>query len=122
MNLSASNIRINGVAPGVTQTSLIANSAHVVKGEAFNVTMTETEGKAVFQDYIDARGVQDEPQYSYNRLSQPDEIANIAIFLASDYATAINGHVVFADKGKTQGALGESYIGPVPKVEPLDLS
>lgn len=119
--MSASNIRINGVAPGATQTSLISNSAHVVKGERFNVTMTEKEGQEEFQKYIDVRGVEAEPQYYYNRLSQPDEIANIAIFLASDLASAINGHVVNADKGKTQGALGESYIGPVPRVMPLDL-
>jgi len=122
VNLSASNIRINGIAPGATQTSLLANSAHIVKGEKFNVTMTEKEGKDEFQKYIDVRGVEAEPQYYYNRLSQPEEIAHIAIFLASDLATAINGHVLYADKGKTQGALGESYIGPVPTVEPLDLS
>lgn len=84
--------------------------------------MTEQEGKQVFRDYIDFRCVEAEQQYFYSGLSQPDEIANVAIFLTSDSASAINGNAVYADKGKTQGALGESYIGPVPPVEPLDLT
>lgn len=91
-----------------------------MKGVEFNVTMAEAEGKRLFQEYIDARGVEADQQYFYNRISQPDEIANVAVFLASDLASAVNGHILIADKGKTQGALGESYIGPVPAVEPLD--
>jgi len=122
VNLSASNIRINGVAPGAVQTSLIVNAPYAQQGGQFDVRMSEAEAKDAFQKYIDVLQVEGQSQYYYNRVAQPDEIADIAVFLASDLASAINGHVVLADSGKTKGALGESYIGPVPPVKPLDLA
>lgn len=122
MNLSASNIRINGVGPGAVQTSLIANSAHAAAGEKFSLAMSEKDAKQSFQDVVDALGAGGQTQYYYNRIPQPDEIADVAIFLASDLSSAINGQLILADSGKSQGALGESYIGPVPAVKPMDLS
>ncbi|OAL39417.1 hypothetical protein AYO20_01287 [Fonsecaea nubica] len=122
VNLSASNIRVNGVAPGAVQTSLIVNAPFAQQEKEFNLVMSESEAKEAFQKYIDVRGVQDQQQYYYNRVAQPDEIADIAVFLGSDLSSAVNGHVVVADSGKTKGALGESYVGPVPPVQPLDLS
>lgn len=59
------------------------------------------------------------PKYYYHRVAQPDEMADIGVFLASDLSLAINGHVIDADSGAAGGGLAESYLGPVPPLEPL---
>jgi NAD(P)-dependent dehydrogenase (short-subunit alcohol dehydrogenase family) len=122
VQLSASNIRVNGVAPGATQSSLLTNSQYVIKGDKFHVTSDEKTMKESFAKYISDKGVEAQQQYYYNRVAQPDEIANIGVFLASSLSSAVNGQVIIADSGKTAGALGESYIGAVPAVKPLDLN
>jgi enoyl-[acyl-carrier-protein] reductase (NADH) len=60
-------------------------------------------------------------RYYYNRTADPAELANVGIFLASDLATSINGQVIVADSGKTVAAIGDTVIGTVPPMKPLDL-
>jgi len=51
----------------------------------------------------------------------PDEMANVAIFLASDLAAPINGQAVVADSGFTEGAGAHECLGGIPELKPLVL-
>ncbi|WP_265110779.1 SDR family NAD(P)-dependent oxidoreductase [Halosolutus halophilus] len=68
-------IRVNAVGPGGTLTSMVYE------------TMSEER-----REYL-------EMQTPLRRLAEPDEIAEVATFLASDMASYVNGHVLFADGG-----------------------
>ncbi|KAJ3508901.1 hypothetical protein NM208_g15746 [Fusarium decemcellulare] len=57
--------------------------------------------------------------YCYERIPEPEEIANIGVFLASDLAAAIYVQSIVADSGKTAGALRERTIGPTPTMKPF---
>lgn len=66
-------IVINGIAPGATLTPMIASYA-----------------KTVDQPY---------PRHALERFIRPDEIAELAFYLLSDYGEIICGHTVVADAG-----------------------
>lgn len=121
MNLSASNIRVNGIAPGVTQTAIFANSDQADKAQSFVESGSEQDMKDSYKQFLATRGVDVDanPRYYYYRVAQPDEIANIGVFLASDLASAVNGHVITADSGRVDGGLAETHLGPVPALHPL---
>lgn len=71
------NIRVNLLSPGPVETDSLANAPKHVR------------------DFLIAqipRGV----------IGQPDEIANVALFLASDESSYVNGIELFADGGTTQ--------------------
>jgi len=68
-------IRVNAVGPGGTLTAMVHN------------VMSEER-----QEYL-------EDQTPLRRLAEPEEIADVATFLASDMASYINGHVLIADGG-----------------------
>ena len=73
--LAEYNIRANAIAPGITQTDMVANS------------MTNE----VIQDTL--------LQVSMKRMGQPSEIANAVLFLASDMSSYITGQVIRVDGG-----------------------
>jgi 3-oxoacyl-[acyl-carrier protein] reductase len=84
IDLGRHGIRVNGVAPGVADTPL---AALVVQNE------------------------QIAPQYlktiPLNRFALPRDIANAAVFLASDDAAYITGQTIVIDGGQTLGITGD---------------
>src|SRR5207247_9137135 len=72
------NIRVNAIAPGLIQTDL---------SEFF------------WKD--DTRRRQYEAATPLHRIGQPDEIAGLALYLASDEASFVTGQVMVADGGMT---------------------
>jgi NAD(P)-dependent dehydrogenase (short-subunit alcohol dehydrogenase family) len=77
--LSATNVRVNAICPGLIQTGMTQR--------AF--------------DYAADKGVTDKigRLNPLRRAGQPDEIANMALFLASDEASYVNGQAIAVDGG-----------------------
>ena len=77
--LSATNVRVNAICPGLIQTGMTQR--------AF--------------DYAEDKGVTDKigRLNPLRRAGQPDEIANMALFLASDEASYVNGQAIAVDGG-----------------------
>jgi NAD(P)-dependent dehydrogenase (short-subunit alcohol dehydrogenase family) len=71
------NPRINAIAPGPTDTSMLRDNLSVDELEAFAAT------------------------FPTKRLGQPNEMANAALFLASDEASLIAGAILAVDGGQT---------------------
>ena len=69
------NIRVNSIAPGLTETDMMKKN---------------TPDKVV--DQITS-------QTSLNRSGEPEEIANVALFLASDLSSYVTGQTIRADGG-----------------------
>jgi 3-oxoacyl-[acyl-carrier protein] reductase len=72
--LGRKGIRVNAVAPGF-----------------INTRMTDTIPDKVIEMLLE--------KVSMNRMGEPEEIANAYLFLASDEASYINGHVLAVDGG-----------------------
>ncbi|MGP1488596.1 MAG: SDR family NAD(P)-dependent oxidoreductase [Peptoanaerobacter stomatis] len=72
--LGSYNVRANCIAPGIVDTDLISN--------------VSDEKKKI---YIDST--------SLKRIAHPDEIANVALFLLSEYSSYITGQVIRVDGG-----------------------
>jgi len=83
--LAPHGIRVNAIGPGTIETPLIKA---VVKDDAF-------------QERVLSRT-------PLGRLGQPEEIAAIAAWLASDQASYITGETIYADGGR----LGLNYVMP----------
>ena len=77
--LSATNVRVNAICPGLIQTGMTQR--------AF--------------DYAAEKGVTDKigRLNPLRRAGQPDEIASVAAFLASDDASYVNGQAIVVDGG-----------------------
>ena len=73
--LAVNNIRVNAIAPGLTQTEMMASS---------------TPADALVQTL---------QRICMKRVGQPEEIANAALFLASDLASYVTGQVLRVDGG-----------------------
>ncbi len=73
--LGLSNIRVNGIAPGLTQTDM----------------MELNTPKEVLENVVQ--------RTSLRRVGQPKEIANTALFLASEMSSFITGQVLRVDGG-----------------------
>lgn len=73
--LAEYNIRANVIAPGITETDMVTAS---MSDEVINTTVAQTKLK---------------------RIGQPFEIANAALFLASDLSSYITGQVLRVDGG-----------------------
>jgi NAD(P)-dependent dehydrogenase (short-subunit alcohol dehydrogenase family) len=80
LELAASGVRVNAVAPGPTETGMLNR-----------FTGTE-ENKAKL-----ASGV------PLGRVGRPEEIARAVLFIGSEAASFVTGHILSADGGKTAG-------------------
>lgn len=77
-----SGLRCNVIAPGATQTNIQETMKNV---HEFGVGRTKTDAASV------------------PRVGEAKEVANVALFLASDDSSMINGSVIVADAGWTVG-------------------
>ena len=78
IDLAPHGIRVNGIGPGYFQTELTAG---LVADETFNAWLIN--------------------RTPARRWGQVDELAPVAVFLASDAARFINGHILYVDGGVT---------------------
>jgi 3-oxoacyl-[acyl-carrier protein] reductase len=72
--MASKNIRVNGIAPGLAETQMAA--------------LMETKAKAKMISTS-----------AMKRMAKPQEIANVALFLASDMSTFVNGEIIRVDGG-----------------------
>jgi|SRR5215212_1233076 len=77
LQLADSGIRVNAISPGIIATDII------------NKQILEDEGKRK----------EKEKDIPFHRIGTPEEIAKIALFLASDNASYITGSLIYADGG-----------------------
>ncbi|HBT85914.1 MAG TPA: 3-ketoacyl-ACP reductase [Clostridiaceae bacterium] len=75
------NIRSNVIAPGTIATEMVANVEKTCNTEGYGICISGTT--------------------NIPRIGKPEEVARIALFLASDDSDIINGAVVTADAGWT---------------------
>ncbi|MGX7745238.1 SDR family NAD(P)-dependent oxidoreductase [Rhodopseudomonas parapalustris] len=89
MELGESGIRVNSISPGAIATGIF--------GKALGLTTDAAEKTAATmrEIYRTAQPIQ--------RAGIPDDIAQAAVFLASDESTFINGHDLVVDGGITGG-------------------
>jgi NAD(P)-dependent dehydrogenase (short-subunit alcohol dehydrogenase family) len=78
LEIAKSGIRVNGVAPGPTDTGMLTRFTGTPENKAALVTTVPM-----------------------GRLGLSDELANAIVFIASDNASFITGHVLNVDGGKT---------------------
>lgn len=121
VQLSSSNIRVNGVAPGFTRTSILTSSKTAEDGSEYGLKQTTKEIQGNHEWFFERAGLRENRQYYYNRLQEAEEIANVGVFLASEASAVINGQTILADSGFTAAATKEACTGPVPVVTPLEL-
>lgn len=117
VQLSATNVRVNAVAPGFVRTSITATTRNVLAGRGDTSRPSKDEALKAFQ--TDMGQYVGGSKYYYERVSEPEEIANIGVFLASDLSASINGQNIVADSGRSAAAFGESILGPVPPMLPF---
>ena len=77
LQLAENGIRVNAIAPGDIATDIMKKQ------------MNENKKKRMER----------EKNIPFHRLGTPEEIAEIALFLASDYASYITGSLIYADGG-----------------------
>lgn len=92
--LGSYGIRTNGIAPGVIMTPLIA--------KAFGVQQEKAEELNKY--IIDHLG----STQALGRYGKPEDIANAAVFLASDLSSYINGTIIPVDGGISSYTLSTS--------------
>jgi NAD(P)-dependent dehydrogenase (short-subunit alcohol dehydrogenase family) len=85
IELGDAGIRVNAIAPGAVDGDRIRR---VLEGRA------ESSGRSLDDVTADALGIQ-----SIKRFVKPDEIASLALFLASDNAKSISGQTIPIDGG-----------------------
>ncbi|MNG32094.1 Cyclopentanol dehydrogenase [compost metagenome] len=74
------NVRVNGLCPGLIETPM----SHMVReNEAFHAFFVS--------------------QHMLCRGGQPEEVANVALFLASDEASFVSGQMICVDGGFSAG-------------------
>ena len=78
--LGPNGINVNAIAPGL------------IKTEILNVGRTEGEVKKILRDLANAAALR--------RTGNPEDIANAALFLASDEASVVTGHLLVVDGGR----------------------
>lgn len=75
------NIRVNVIAPGAMKTNIMSGNIDLSNISDLVKSMLSTQGN--------------------QKVADPSEVANVALFLASDEASFVNGAVVVADGGWT---------------------
>lgn len=80
LELGPRGIRVNAIAPGIIDTPGVQDQLEPLKASGVDVD------KRIAANAVGIAG-------------QPDHIARIAVFLASDLAAFVNGHVIVADGG-----------------------
>ncbi|MGH2609993.1 MAG: SDR family NAD(P)-dependent oxidoreductase [Tepidiformaceae bacterium] len=85
LDLAADNIRVNAIAPGLVDTP--------IWGKLFNDP-----------DFLE-RGVRDQfaAGVPLGRMATPEDIADMAVFLASDESKYVTGQILVVDGGRTVG-------------------
>ena len=86
--LAPHNIRVNAIGPGSIATDML---------------------KTVMKDDKTRRMIMS--RTPMGRAGEPEEVAKVAVFLASDYASYITGQTIYADGGR----LALNYVMPVPE-------
>jgi len=81
----------------LTQTAAVENARHGVRVNAICPGAIETPPLLAWVDYVPGGRAAWEAQIPQRRLGRPEEIAAVALFLASDEASYVNGAVVVAD-------------------------
>ena len=89
MELAERNIRVNAICPGGIPTAIFAGS----QASPHRIEKTPEIVKPLLADGVPLR-----------RAGSPEEIANAAVWLASDQAGYITGHELVVDGGMTCGA------------------
>lgn len=84
LDLAQYNVRVNAIAPGAIETNI------------WNVTDLSAEDAQKHRDNI-ASGI------PFKRFGRPEEVAQVALFLASDKASYVSGSIYAVDGGS--GAL-----------------
>lgn len=92
--LGPKNIRVNNVGPGATNTDRIRESAAAAMEHA------RQEGRD--PEEVLSRRAQGIP---LGRIGEPDEFANVVVFLSSPAASYVTGATVVVDGGRTQTLL-----------------
>ena len=87
IDLACDFIRVNCIAPGGVSTPILYGGGGVFGGS---------------KETADAMLVHAQP---LPRAGQPDDIANAALFLASDASSFVTGHTLVVDGGATAGAI-----------------
>jgi glucose 1-dehydrogenase len=77
LQLAENGIRVNAIAPGVIATDILKKQ------------MNENKEKKIER----------EKNIPFHRIGTPEEIAKIALFLASEDASYITGSLIYADGG-----------------------
>ena len=80
LEVGANGIRVNAVAPGPIQTGMLDRFTGGEQGKAYLATLN-----------------------AQKRIGQPDEIAQAILYIASNAATFVTGHVLTVDGGKSAG-------------------
>ena len=98
LDLAEQKVRVNAVAPGSVETPMIKPGVKRFGGltRPMNLALTPMR-----------------------RFAQPVEIANAVLFLASDEASFVTGHILVVDGGFTAGSqIGASWR-PAPDTDPV---
>ena len=80
IELAGEGIRVNGIAPGLIRTAQSMSTEHSVG----------PEGLAAM-----------EPSVPLGRIGSPEDIAGVAVFLASEQAAYLTGQTIVVDGGLT---------------------
>ena len=86
--LAIHNITVNNVLPGATNTGRLNE---IIKNKAAKLNVNEQEVKSSMAQEVPMK-----------RIAEPEEVANAVVFLASDYASYINGINLPVDGGRTK--------------------